>query len=164
MKALEKDRRPAVRDGERPGGRRAALPRTTSRCWRARRRRGTGCGSSPGGTRQGWWSAAGCCSCTVLLGGGRLGQPRTGRAGGPRRPTTWSGPWTGRTSSSDQGKRAEALAALDRAELLAGEARTDANRVERLAALKERLDGRGARPGVPRPVRGSPVECGKPGR
>jgi tetratricopeptide (TPR) repeat protein len=38
-----------------------------------------------------------------------------------------------------EGKRAEALAALDRAELLAGQARADAARVKRLAALKERL-------------------------
>jgi serine/threonine protein kinase/tetratricopeptide (TPR) repeat protein len=38
-----------------------------------------------------------------------------------------------------EGKRAEALAALGRAELLAGQARADAARVERLAALKERL-------------------------
>jgi serine/threonine protein kinase/tetratricopeptide (TPR) repeat protein len=38
-----------------------------------------------------------------------------------------------------EGKRAEALAALDRAELLAGQAHADADRVERLAAVKERL-------------------------
>jgi serine/threonine protein kinase/tetratricopeptide (TPR) repeat protein len=37
------------------------------------------------------------------------------------------------------GKRAEALAAFERAELLAGEARPDPAREERLAALKERL-------------------------
>src|SRR5262249_57831511 len=39
-----------------------------------------------------------------------------------------------------EGKRAEALAALDRAELLAGQARGDAAHIGRLAALKERLD------------------------
>jgi tetratricopeptide (TPR) repeat protein len=39
----------------------------------------------------------------------------------------------------EQGKRAEALAALDRADLLAGEALPDPARDERLAALKERL-------------------------
>jgi serine/threonine protein kinase/Flp pilus assembly protein TadD len=39
-----------------------------------------------------------------------------------------------------QGKRAEALAAFDRAELLAGQAPSDPARDERLAALKERLD------------------------
>jgi serine/threonine protein kinase len=38
-----------------------------------------------------------------------------------------------------QGKRAEALAALDRAELLAGQVPADADRDARLAALKERL-------------------------
>src|SRR5207248_659340 len=39
-----------------------------------------------------------------------------------------------------QGKRAEALAAFDRAEMLAREAPTDPARDEQLAALKERLD------------------------
>jgi tetratricopeptide (TPR) repeat protein len=39
-----------------------------------------------------------------------------------------------------QGKRAEALAALERAEILTGEAPHDSARDERLAAIKERLD------------------------
>ena len=42
---------PALRDGQRPGRRRAALPVRTSRCWPCRRRRDIGCGSSCGGTR-----------------------------------------------------------------------------------------------------------------
>ena len=42
-----------------------------------------------------------------------------------------------------QGKRAEALAALGRAELLAGEAPADPTRDGRLAALKERLEAEG---------------------
>ena len=42
---------PPLRDGQRLRGGRAALPGTTSRCRRARRRRGIGSASSPGGTR-----------------------------------------------------------------------------------------------------------------
>ena len=66
-----------------------------------------------------------------------------------------------------QGKRAEALAAFERAELLAGQAWTDPARDERLAALKERLAAEKrdqefiARFEDIRLERGKPGQCGR---
>ena len=69
----------------------------------------------------------------------RLDGAGSERRDRPRRPTSWKSLSSGRNSSYSQGKRAEALAAFERAELLAGQAWNDPTRNERLAALKERL-------------------------
>ena len=52
MKSAGEGPHPALRDGQRPRRRTCGATWTTSRCRRARRRRGTGSASSPGGTRR----------------------------------------------------------------------------------------------------------------
>ncbi len=61
-----------------------------------------------------------------------------------------------------QGKRAEALAALERVELLAGQTPSDPARDERLATLKERFEAERAGPEVHLPVREVPAGGEKP--
>ena len=135
MKALEKDRN---RRYETANGFAADVQRylPTSRCWPARRRRPTACGSSCGGTRRRWrWRRwCWCCSCAA---GQRIGWAVRDRAA---RQAKVAGQVELILTEVDQLEREqkwpEALAAARRAEAVVAGGEADAATAQR---VRERL-------------------------
>ena len=109
MKALEKDRNRRYETANGFAMDVAALPGRRAGVWPARRRPGTGCGSSPGETRAGWrwprwccssscfWAAAsaGCCGIGRRGRRKRPGSRRSGRRRWPGRSSRYLARWTG---------------------------------------------------------------------
>ena len=137
MKALEKDRNRRYETANGFAARRRSATWPTSRCRRARRRPGIGCGSSCGGTRRRWRCAAHRrCSSWCCWAAASAGRCATGRPGRRR--------WPGRSSliltEVDQLEREqkwpEALAAARRAEAVVAGGEADAATAQR---VRERL-------------------------
>ena len=109
---------PPLRDGQRLRRWTCSATWPTSRCRRVRRRRGIGCGSSPGGTRAAWRWPRWCCSSWCCWAAASAGWCATRRCG----ERSWPGQVELILGEVEQleaeQKWPEALAAARRAEAL----------------------------------------------